>query len=153
MPPSYVVPSLPPPLPNFPSMRQAPANAVSVLTVLPQAGDMEQMREKLEQLSRELCTFQAMASEAQAEKELLAAERTQMVIELQALSACLSLHDDEEAGLHRGRFDAKAAEEAAARVARLRCALPPGSSVRALCEASEMLPFAQGDLAGAVKRR
>ena len=121
--------------------------------------DLEAMQESLARLSHELYGCLGRLEESQLEKELLVAERTQLIGQLQALTTALSwsVASSQGGGASGGggegggglqlealnAYDIAAAERAEQRVAALRAALPAGSSVLVLCEQSELRPHIQ----------
>ena len=175
---TYAIPRLPEPLPSFAVQQHYTPNAGGqhpdaqyhrlTMAASPHPGtgtgimDLETMQESLARLSHELYGCLGRLEESQLEKELLVAERTQLIGQLQALTTALSWSaaSSQGGGCEGGggaggggggglqlealnAYDIAAAERAELRVATLRAALPAGSSVRVLCEQSELRPHIQ----------
>lgn len=83
---------------------------------------------------KELEHFRALSAEAQAEKELLAAERTLLIMHLQEVAAVPASGASGLTG-----YDQAATQQAEARVNALCGALAPNNGVRVLTETSELV--------------
>ncbi|GAX80906.1 hypothetical protein CEUSTIGMA_g8341.t1 [Chlamydomonas eustigma] len=109
------------------------------------------MRDHINKLSQELASSLNQLRESQLEKELLAAERTLIIVNLQALTSALdgialsSAASESQASYQMlTSYDRAAESVSTERVTALKSALPPSSIIKALCEQSELRPHIEG---------